>query len=49
MKYCYKDYQLNVKDVDEKKGIVTGYFSNFNSIDSDGDIIRRGRRPAGNA
>ena len=42
MKYCYKDYQLNVKDVDEKKGIVTGYFSNFNSIDSDGDIIRKG-------
>lgn len=42
MKYCYKDYQLSVKDVDESKGVVTGYFSNFNSTDSDGDIIRKG-------
>jgi HK97 family phage prohead protease len=30
------------KDADEKKGIVTGYFSNFNNVDSDGDIIRAG-------
>jgi hypothetical protein len=28
-----------VKDVDAKKGIVTGYFSAFNIKDSDGDII----------
>lgn len=30
------------KDVDAKKGIVTGYFSNFNNVDSDGDVIRPG-------
>lgn len=30
------------KDADPKKGIVTGYFSNFNNTDSDGDIIRPG-------
>ncbi len=30
------------KDADEKKGIVTGYFSHFDSVDSDGDIIRPG-------
>ena len=30
------------KDADPKKGIVTGYFSNFNNVDSDGDIIRPG-------
>lgn len=32
----------DVKDVDVKKGIVTGYFSAFNIKDSDGDIIRPG-------
>lgn len=31
-----------VKDVDGKKGIVTGYFANFDNVDSDGDIIRKG-------
>lgn len=31
-----------IKDVDGKKGIVTGYFSNFGNVDSDGDIIRPG-------
>lgn len=30
------------KDADVKKGIVTGYFANFNNIDSDGDIILPG-------
>lgn len=29
----------SIKDVDGKKGIITGYFAHFNSIDSDGDII----------
>lgn len=29
----------SVKDVDGKKGIITGYFAHFNSLDSDGDII----------
>jgi HK97 family phage prohead protease len=47
-KYIYKDslvsdsLRLQIKDVDGKKGIVTGYFSDFNSIDSDGDIIKPG-------
>ena len=47
-KYSYKDsgvsdsLRLRIKDVDGKKGIVTGYFSDFNSIDSDGDIIKPG-------
>lgn len=30
------------KDADAKKGIVTGYFSKFDNVDSDGDIIRKG-------
>jgi uncharacterized protein len=30
------------KDIDGKKGIVSGYFANFNSKDSDGDIIVKG-------
>lgn len=40
--YQYKSLQASVKDVDGKKGIVTGYFSAFNNIDSDGDVIRKG-------
>lgn len=32
----------SVKDADSKKGIVTGYFSNFNNVDGDGDIIKPG-------
>lgn len=31
-----------IEDVDEVKGIVTGYFSAFNNIDSDGDVIVAG-------
>lgn len=30
------------KDADAKKGIVTGYFANFNTTDSDQDVIRKG-------
>lgn len=30
------------KDADQKRGIITGYFSAFDNVDSDGDIIRRG-------
>lgn len=47
-KYLHKDsgvsdtLPLTIKDVDGKKGIVTGYFADFNSIDSDGDIIKPG-------
>lgn len=44
--YQYKDFGVTkpiaFKDVDGRKGIVTGYFADFNSIDSDGDIIRQG-------
>lgn len=42
--YSIKATQLpaSYKDVDGKKGIVTGYFANFNSEDSDGDIILQG-------
>jgi len=31
-----------IEDVDDAKGIVTGYFSAFNNIDSDGDVIVSG-------
>lgn len=45
--YLYKDYEvgesgISFKDVDGKKGIVTGYFAAFNNVDADGDIIRKG-------
>jgi hypothetical protein len=42
MIYGYKRLDQSIKDVDAKKGIVTGYFSSFNVKDSDGDIIRPG-------
>ncbi len=42
MIYGYKSFSLGFKDVDQKQGIVTGYFSNFDSKDSDGDVIRKG-------
>ena len=32
----------SIKDMDQKQGIVTGYFNAFNNVDSDGDIIRPG-------
>lgn len=31
-----------IMDVNSKQGLVTGYFSKFNNVDSDGDIIRPG-------
>lgn len=42
--YNYKADTIvaQILDTDEKKGIVTGYFSRFNNVDSDGDIIRPG-------
>lgn len=40
--YAYKSLILDIKDIDDSQGIVTGYFSAFNSKDSDGDIIRKG-------
>lgn len=32
----------SIKDVDGKKGIVTGYFSAFDNVDASGDIIKKG-------
>lgn len=32
----------SITDIDEKKGIVTGYFSVFGNIDSDRDVITKG-------
>lgn len=38
----YKNLGQGITDVDVKKGIVTGYFSSFDNVDSDGDVIRKG-------
>lgn len=38
----YKGFDLAFKDVDTKKGIVTGYFASFDTLDSHGDVIERG-------
>jgi len=38
----YKNLNQGITDVDVKKGIVTGYFSSFDNMDSDGDVIRKG-------
>lgn len=42
--YVYKTDTISAKimDADPKLGIVTGYFSHFNNVDSDGDIIKKG-------
>lgn len=44
--FSYKDFAVSepiqFKDVDGKKGIVTGYFADFDTLDSDGDIIKQG-------
>lgn len=42
--YSYKDFAVppSIKDVDGRKGIVTGYFAHFDNVDADGDIIRIG-------
>jgi uncharacterized protein len=46
--YQYKDFDVatekpvQFKDVDGKKGIVTGYFAHFDTVDSDGDVIKKG-------
>lgn len=42
MIYLTKNISQTIKDVDVKQGIVTGYFSKFGNIDSDGDIIQKG-------
>ena len=42
--FSYKDHGLcaSIKDIDGKKGIVSGYFAAFDNVDADGDIIRKG-------
>jgi len=42
--YSYKasPSEMSIKDIDGKKGIVTGYFASFGNKDSDGDIIQKG-------
>lgn len=40
--YEFKSLSLDIKDVDKKQGIVTGYFAAFDTPDSDRDIIRKG-------
>lgn len=42
--YSYKDCHIApvIKDLDGRKGIVTGYFSHFGNVDADGDIIVQG-------
>lgn len=42
MIYGYKTLELEVKDVDRKEGIVSGYFSAFGVKDADGDVIHKG-------
>jgi len=42
MIYNYKSFDLELKNVDAKKGIVSGYFSAFGMVDSDGDIMMPG-------
>lgn len=42
--YSYKDFGVApiIKDLDGRKGIVTGYFSHFGNVDADGDVITQG-------
>ena len=40
--YLTKDVGESLKDVDVKTGIVTGFFSKFDNVDSDNDVIRKG-------
>ena len=41
-RYAVKTIPLEIKDIDESSRIVKGYFSSFNVIDSDRDVIRSG-------
>lgn len=43
--FSYKNIGIaatSIKDVDGKKGIVSGYFAKFDNVDSQGDIIKKG-------
>ena len=41
-RYACKNLALEVKDIDEKEGIVSGDFASVDTIDSDMDVIRKG-------
>ena len=38
----FKSCGLELKDLDDSKGIVSFYFSSFGNEDSDGDILQKG-------
>lgn len=38
----YSKHELAVKDIDFEKGIVQAYYSNYDSVDSDGEVIIKG-------
>lgn len=38
----FKNYDATIQDLDVATGVVTGYFSKFNNIDLDGDVIMPG-------
>lgn len=40
--YAIKTSRLELKNVDNAKGIVSGYFSSFGNVDGDGDIMMKG-------
>ena len=40
--YNYKSFSLEVKDIDAKQGIVQGYFSKFDVVDSYGEVVMPG-------
>jgi len=42
MEKKFKSNKLKVKDVDQKKGIVSAYYSNYGTLDSDHEIIEQG-------
>jgi len=33
---------MSIKDIDGRRGIITGYFSMFDYVDSDGDVVKKG-------
>ncbi len=42
IRYACKNLALEIKDIDDKEGIVSGYYASFDSIDADNDVIRKG-------
>jgi len=42
IRYACKNLALEIKDIDDKEGIVSGYYAAFDSIDADNDVIKKG-------